>query len=819
MRTSRVPSEVLTASIARFRAELSASGQLNSTDNGRLVLLQQSVDGGDWFFQALHQLFCLRSIDASQLPRSVRNINPDGFIHLEKLLCSNTTASPAFIKFASEFPEPLMDLYSDPDIKYRDTYEQRLARVRLFIDTLAVRWEPFISRHIKVFSPPLVQEMVEELHLHTSPVLQKVLFTAVARMFWQCGDCPALNALFNLHELDSRSYAAGHIRTDTEKLVAKSHLRLIYDDWNARGLADPESRNAPYEAPPEIVHWFFSTIPQPVNGQHAQQPQNVAHPSNSARGASSASPTLRLRTSRQNSLANVSNTTAPSSPSMARIQQQGTSGRPSASRTVSAQNRPVITPLAPNAMLPTQQDRRPIQLQLQQQRQQQQQHQLQHVQQQLQLQQQMLHQQQQQQQMHVQRQTQIVPPRSQLRKLFPTESAGPASQPTHPDTIKSGLHQAHLRSPVLIPSPLRNSEGDPERKTASPTLPLYLHVVGYGLPPTMLLPHALQTISFHVSAKAIARLPKRSPSNSSSIKLTTETSLYRLRCCSATVGVGFPSENAWITADTIWPTEITSLEFNGAILETRNKLHYGKYLPINVTELLREGKNVLVIGIDANVIKRNKKHYAIALEAVSAKDHQGILDGLIRPTLQQSRDAIIGRSSSSVVKGEDAEMKDASAIADDELTITSTAQTISLLDPYTASRAVALPVRGKFCLHRDPFDLETFLSQLPPAQNPRLYSPPPTPGSEGSSVTHPDAWRCPRCRADIRPQNLTVDAFLVDVLAKLKAEGKLEGENSARAIQVQPDGSWEVKKEAGAERMSGVEKTSSQKVIEVIELD
>jgi hypothetical protein len=204
---------------------------------------------------------------------------------------------------------------------------------------------------------------------------------------------------------------------------------------------------------------------------------------------------------------------------------------------------------------------------------------------------------------------------------------------------------------------------------------------------------------------------------------------------------------------------------------------------------------------------------------VSAKSHQDILNGLIRPTLQQSRDAIIGRSSSAA-KDEDAEMKDSPAAADDELTITSTAQTISLLDPYTASRPIALPVRGKSCLHRDPFDLETFLSQLPPAQNPRLYPPFPTYGNESSNVTHADAWRCPRCRADVRPQTLIVDAFLVDVLAKLKDEGKLEGENSARAIQVQPDGSWEVKQEAtSAGEMSGVEKTRTKKVIEIIELD
>jgi type II secretory pathway pseudopilin PulG len=799
----------LTANLARFRAELSASGQLGAIENGRLILLQQSVETNDWFFQALHQLFCLRSHDQSLLPRSVRNISPNGFIHLEKLLCANTTASPAFIKFAAEFPEPLMDLYSDPDIKYRDVYEGRLARVRLFIETLATRWDSFVNKHIKVFSPPLVQEMVEELHLNTSPVLQRVLFTAVARMFWQCGDCPALNALLNLHELDSRGYQARHLRTETEKLVAKSHMRLIYNEWNRRGLTDPQSRDGPYTAPPDIIHWFLSTIPQPVTGPlHTQQPLNVAPQQNLPRDAPSAQPTLRLPTSRQNSFADVSNSASPLSPSMVGIQQLGANGRPSVSRTASAQTRPIASPPTSNAVLQMQ-DQRPIQLQRHQQRQQQ------LLQQQ---EQQLLQAQQQHQQMQLHRQMQIAPSRPQVKTLYPPEGAGPASQPTHPDAVRSGLHQAHLRSPVLVPS-LLPGEDDPEGKTKSQPLRLYLHVVGYGLPPTMLASHALQTISFRVSVEAFARLPKRDSLAPCSINLTTSTNLYRLRCCSATAGVGFPSENAWITTDTIWPPEITSIEFNGAIIETRNKLHYGKYLPVNVTDFMKEGNNVLVVGMDTDAIKRNGRQYAIALEAVSAKSHQDILNGLIRPTLQQSRDAIIGRSSSAA-KDEDAEMKDSPAAADDELTITSTAQTISLLDPYTASRPIALPVRGKSCLHRDPFDLETFLSQLPPAQNPRLYPPFPTSGNESSNVTHADAWRCPRCRADVRPQTLIVDAFLVDVLAKLKDEGKLEGENSARAIQVQPDGSWEVKQEAtSAGEMSGVEKTRTKKVIEIIELD
>jgi hypothetical protein len=304
--------------------------------------------------------------------------------------------------------------------------------------------------------------------------------------------------------------------------------------------------------------------------------------------------------------------------------------------------------------------------------------------------------------------------------------------------------------------------------------------------------------------------------------------LYRLRCCSYPEG-GFASENAWITADTVWPPEITSIEFNGEMLETRKKLHHGKYLPVNVTDLLREGTNVLTIGMDTNSKRpATAKRYTIALEVLGAQTHQSILENLLRPTLPESRDAILSRATPSKGdKDEDVEMTD-------DLTITSTSQTISLLDPYTASRPVALPVRGKACLHRDPFDLDTFLGQLAPAQNLRLHGPAPPPGFvEGSSVTHPDAWRCPRCRGDVRPQTLVVDAFLLDVLARLKTEGKLGGDGGGggvRAIVVNPDGSWAVKDElaggGGGDRAGanaggggGFGVNPKKKVIEVIELD
>ncbi len=103
---------------------------------------------------------------------------------------------------------------------------------------------------------------------------------------------------------------------------------------------------------------------------------------------------------------------------------------------------------------------------------------------------------------------------------------------------------------------------------------------------------------------------------------------------------------------------------------------------------------------------------------------------------------------------------------------------IDLADPFTA-RIYETPVRGSSCLHRECFDLETFLL----TRNSR-----PKPPGQPCLV---DVWKCPLCGKDARPYSLQIDDFLVSIRQSLEAQGNLD----CKAIWIGADGTWRPKVE------------------------
>jgi hypothetical protein len=120
---------------------------------------------------------------------------------------------------------------------------------------------------------------------------------------------------------------------------------------------------------------------------------------------------------------------------------------------------------------------------------------------------------------------------------------------------------------------------------------------------------------------------------------------------------------------------------------------------------------------------------------------------------------------------------------DDEITMVVSDLSIDLADPFTA-RIFDIPVRGSSCLHRECFDLETFLD----TRKSKFSGQP-------SLV---DVWKCPLCGADARPYALRVDEFFLTVRAKLADVGNLD----VKAILVSADGSWKPKFETPLKRKS-----------------
>jgi len=332
--------------------------------------------------------------------------------------------------------------------------------------------------------------------------------------------------------------------------------------------------------------------------------------------------------------------------------------------------------------------------------------------------------------------------------------------------------------------------------------PLYRHVTGYALPPQKLDKSlCAQSITLSVSQADLDKVPTTSPGllpGEPGVRTLQEGSfLYRLRCCKMLPGNGFDTEASWVVAGNTWP-DIFTFQLNDTYLEPRRKLHHGRCLPIDVTSLLKAGNNTLSVYTIPSSCETSS--YVVAIERVGVSSHNTIVSA-IKPISAADSLSAIRRSLESPPD------------EDDDIAMTSSTLTIPLFEPYRNDRICDTPVRGSACLHRECFDLETFLSQCQREQ----------PGYP----CVPDCWRCPICKGDVRPQTLVRDDFLMQVKEELSQKGLLD----TRAIVIQEDGSWKPRVEA---QPSGVRSASleveeaaamvtaargKQKVVEVIELD
>jgi hypothetical protein len=388
----------------------------------------------------------------------------------------------------------------------------------------------------------------------------------------------------------------------------------------------------------------------------------------------------------------------------------------------------------------------------------------------------------------------VVPPH--LSRLLPSENAAPRPLPVQPDTVRVSLHQAHLRSPM--PGKVRPDTADQ---------PLYRHVAGYALVPIELDSKlCAQTVTLSIPEADFDNIPRTAPglSGEPGARILHEGSiLYRLRCSKVPPLKGFDTEAAWVAAENVWPETLT-FQLNDQYLEPRRKLHHGRCLPIDLSPLMHASANILNIYTVPSA--RDKNAYVVAIERVAVCSHATIVSAVTPISATDSLETI--KSSLASTPDED-----------DDIAMTSSVLTIPLFDPYRADRICVVPVRGTACLHRECFDLETFLSQCKREQ----------PGFP----CVPDCWRCPICKGDVRPQTLVKDGFLEQVRNELEQKGILE----TRAIIVEADGTWKPRAEdkplglrsaslergevvaAGAEHPKGTARKGKQTVVEIIELD
>lgn len=203
---------------------------------------------------------------------------------------------------------------------------------------------------------------------------------------------------------------------------------------------------------------------------------------------------------------------------------------------------------------------------------------------------------------------------------------------------------------------------------------------------------------------------------------------------------------------------------NGHDLHVRRKLHHGKDLPIDVTDYLISGQNMLEFFLNSGPEDPDASDYVFAIETVGVKSEETIIkeckkrERAAEEVLTAIKDSLNGAGS-------------AMENDDDDIIMVSGNVTIDLVDPITQNTTLTIPVRGLDCTHWSCFDLPAFLQS-------RMFP------DRGISAV--DVWRCPICRGDARPQSLIVDGFVLKARKKLDQDGK----QKARAIIVEADGSW-----------------------------
>ncbi|KAH6683351.1 hypothetical protein B0J14DRAFT_145609 [Halenospora varia] len=354
------------------------------------------------------------------------------------------------------------------------------------------------------------------------------------------------------------------------------------------------------------------------------------------------------------------------------------------------------------------------------------------------------------------------------RPLLPPLRLQPMQPIANPDM--TALHQAHLRSPILVvpaTAHLEKPQDDPSQR-------FYQTVKGFALSPALISREAgVSKFDFQISETEFVHLPRdvvTGPGRPLTRALKAGTLQYRLRCIQTKRNVTDCLEPDWVVSDTSWP-DTAFLAFNQEQLEIRRKYHHGKDLPIDVTQyILGSGPNKfnrVTITIPKWRQRMKESSWFFAVEIIEVFQHKDIMETIInyqRIPLSKTLDAI----KKSLAPSDD----------DDDIAMVVSDLTIDLADPFTA-RIFNIPVRGDSCLHRECFDLETFL--LTRNSKPKRPQQP----------CMPDVWKCPLCSKDARPYSLRVDQFLLSIRTELEHQDNLD----VKAILISPDGSWRPKQE------------------------
>ncbi|MCJ1409067.1 hypothetical protein MMC19_003144 [Ptychographa xylographoides] len=324
-----------------------------------------------------------------------------------------------------------------------------------------------------------------------------------------------------------------------------------------------------------------------------------------------------------------------------------------------------------------------------------------------------------------------------------------------PSTDNSALHQAHLREPELL---LTDCDSNIQGETG-----YFQFVRELAGTPSLVNSGARNVYNkFHVSEAALQTIPQdlRLPFGApSQRKIRNGSRMFRFRCIQWSVSA-CPTESQFFTNETIWPSNI-AVTFNEACVELRRKVHHGKDMPVDLTNMIKEGTNSLHMAIlRTDQATKAESLYAFGVEIIEVanlKTVKGMARHIDETKMQQRLDQQVSNQNSDVV-------------------VLTRDISIDVVDPFSSS-LIKTPARGASCRHYECFDLDNFLQ----TRHGNLKGPP----------CRPERFRCPICNGDARPQSLVIDEWFVRVLEELRRLGRPD----VRSIVLEGTGAWRIKED------------------------
>ena len=724
------------AQIEHFRASRQDLQNMPGPFTWRVEMLRSAMRSRDYFFLFLHQIYCLSSTDptllgqiASQPADALRGIK-----RLEEMLLSNRELPPPVLLFFSKFPADLSRQLHQMPVQS----QQIAGHVCNFLSIFGTGWEEKRKVCLIRGCPPWPEEVAEWFGT-ISVSVQRILWTAIHRQLdghdaaiWTPGcrklfsDAQAVFANARFGQQPGRSLERTSMRTQAYQNHRHQGIFATRNPNSnptvARKNSGRQFRGA--ERSSSLFSSYGTGDPQiSLPGQGVQAYNHMVQ-QNQSSVASQSTMLHSLNVSSQN-------------PHISR-----TAGYPSTRVLSPRQIQQQRLPTVPQMIMPSNQINSVPQQRIANQ--------------------------------SLPNDAGTLVARNgvgstdgQKFPLFYPPAGFELPQSTAPKALVTAIHQVRLNSPIARKMDHRGVEGSDIR--------LYQYLKSFIMTPVPLGSiGSLYTWKITIPpayARNKAALASSATLTESRKRWYIDGSyVFRLRCIAISSNDdSIRSEHIWSARDNVWPSSVF-ISLNGHDLEPRRKLHYLRDLPLDLTDYVTEQENTIVLSLVRHSNEAKKKLYAVAVEVVEIGDEQRVLASIKTIPKAQS----LGAITTTLMGSKD----------DDDLVLVDPHLSIDLVDPFMATM-FKIPVRGLYCLHRECFDLDTFLHTRKSQ----------TPGNPTSA----DEWKCPICKRDARPQSLVIDGFLQEVREELERRSALE----TRAILVKADGTWEVKKETNDENKRG----------------